>query len=467
MDNILHSPFSILHSQFWQALTPSNTFVMCWQNVPWNRDVHYPFSFMIEFEEKGDITFRYDLTNVKWRMENGEWVENSVLSNDCVGVMNNGLGRTFNALPTNVTSLKWSRVTEADRETSDRDGDGLPTVDEILIHHTNPDLADSDCDGSDDAREIATGSDPTVRDSDGDGLVDGSDPHPTSAEPLDDLDGDGIPDVYESHWFGGTNAVDAADVRDGTGFTLSDKILAGMNPTNAVFATETVVTNRFLSWKLWDGFAMERSSSSTNLVFERTIRIDRTSAWQRFYLSASPGSAEGWCLEGASLEWNGPDGEVRAVNRSPFGDSLPLELPETCDELTLRLRADSSLVVSRQPLYLIAYSPDTASRVPRSLCPTDGPPSSSSRMMNWRSPFPSMAPIVRAMPIRLTMTGSLPRSPAPPDSSSRAILRAVSGGRPPVASTPVRTSASLRPARHHVYVRFVAPRHRTSPAGRR
>ena len=341
-------PDPVLPSRFWQALTPSNTFVMCWQNVPWNRDVHYPFSFMIEFEEKGDITFRYDMSRLP----------DPVVTNVTVGIGNGGLGRTFNAIPRDVTSLKWSRVTEADRETSDRDGDGLPTVDEILIHHTNPDLADSDCDGSDDAREIATGSDPTVRDSDGDGLVDGSDPHPTSADPLDDLDGDGIPDVYESHWFGGTNAVDAADVRDGTGFTLSDKILAGMNPTNAVFATETVVTNRFLSWKLWDGFAMERSSSSTNLVFERTIRIDRTSAWQRFYLSASPGSAEGWCLEGASLEWNGPDGEVRAVNRSPFGDSLPLELPETCEELTLRLCADSSFVVSRKPLYLIAYSPD-------------------------------------------------------------------------------------------------------------
>ena len=123
MDNILHSPFSILHSQFWQALTPSNTFVMCWQNVPWNRDAHYPFSFMIEFEEKGDITFRYDLTNVKWRMENGEWVENSVLSNVCVGVMKNGLGRAFNALPTNVTSLKFAHLdpTRADDSDPDRD----------------------------------------------------------------------------------------------------------------------------------------------------------------------------------------------------------------------------------------------------------------------------------------------------------------------------------------------------------
>ena len=153
-DNILHSSFSILHSQFWQALTPSNTFVMCWQNVPWNRDVHYPFSFMIEFEEKGDITFRYDLTNVKWRMENGEWVENSVLSNVCVGVMKNGLGRAFNALPTNVTSLKFAHLDPTRADDSDPDGDGLTTEDEVLVHHTDPYDADTDKDGLSDGREV-------------------------------------------------------------------------------------------------------------------------------------------------------------------------------------------------------------------------------------------------------------------------------------------------------------------------
>ena len=160
-DDILHSPFSILHSQFWQALTPSNTFVMCWQNVPWNRDVHYPFSFMIEFEEKGDITFRYDLANVKWKMENGEWVENSVLSNVCVGVMNNGLGRAFNALPTNVTSLKFAHLDPTRADDSDPDGDGLTTEEEVLIHHTDPYDADTDKDGLSDGCEVnETHSDP-------------------------------------------------------------------------------------------------------------------------------------------------------------------------------------------------------------------------------------------------------------------------------------------------------------------
>ena len=154
MDNILHSPFSILHSQFWQALTPSNTFVMCWQNVPWNRDVHYPFSFMIEFEEKGDITFRYDLANVKCKMEIGEWVENSVLSNVCVGVMNNGLGRAFNALPTNVTSLKFAHLDPTRANEPDPDGDGITTEDEVLVHHTDPYDADTDKDGLSDGCEV-------------------------------------------------------------------------------------------------------------------------------------------------------------------------------------------------------------------------------------------------------------------------------------------------------------------------
>ena len=334
-------------SQFWTHHTSSNTFVMTWQNFVLHQDPGGMVSFQIECGE-GGVTFRYDLSGVA----------GGVVTNLVVGIANDGIGRVFGSLPTDVTSLRWVRVSEGDLGNPDRDGDGLTTEEEIFFLHTDPDSVDTDGDGLSDGEEVALGTDPLVRDSDGDGLVDGSDPHPTSADSLDDLDGDGIPDVYEAHWFSGTNAVDAADVRDGTGFILADKILAGMNPTNGVFEAETMVTNRFLSWKLWDGFAMERVSSSTNLVFERTIRIDRTSAWQRFYLSASPGSAEGWCLEGASLEWDGPEDEVHTANRSPFGDSIPIDLPETCDELTLRLRADSSSVISRKPLYLIAYSPD-------------------------------------------------------------------------------------------------------------
>ncbi|MGN0877798.1 MAG: thrombospondin type 3 repeat-containing protein, partial [Kiritimatiellia bacterium] len=141
-------------SLYWQCLTPSNTFVMTWQNVLLDRRSCSPVSFQMEFEESGDITFRYDLANVKWGMENGEWVENSALSNVCVGVMNNGLGRVFNALPTNVTSLKWSRLDPTRSDEPDPDGDGITTDDELLVYHTDPYAADSDMDGLSDGEEI-------------------------------------------------------------------------------------------------------------------------------------------------------------------------------------------------------------------------------------------------------------------------------------------------------------------------
>ena len=161
-------PSPVLPSRFWQALTPSNTFVMCWQNVPWNRDVHYPVSFLTEFEEKGGITFRYDLSSLP----------DPIVTNVTVGIRNNGLGRTFNAMPTDITSIRWAHLDPTRADDPDPDRDGLTTDDEVLNVHT----------------------DPYVSDSDGDGLVDGVDDDPMNP----DANGDGIPDglteaEYTSH----------------------------------------------------------------------------------------------------------------------------------------------------------------------------------------------------------------------------------------------------------------------------
>ena len=81
-------------------------------------------------------------------------MENSVLSNVCVGVMNNGLGRAFNALPTNVTSLKFTHLDPTRVDDPDPDGYGLTTEDEVLVHHTDPYDADTDKDGLSDGREV-------------------------------------------------------------------------------------------------------------------------------------------------------------------------------------------------------------------------------------------------------------------------------------------------------------------------
>jgi outer membrane protein assembly factor BamB len=84
----------------------------------------------------------------------------------------------------------------------DRDGDGVPDVNDSCANVPNPNQADSDGDGFGDACDA-----PPPTDTDNDGVVDGSDNCPTIANPDQaDLDGDGI-----------GNACDTQDNRDTDG----------------------------------------------------------------------------------------------------------------------------------------------------------------------------------------------------------------------------------------------------------
>ena len=228
-----HALTNGIGSLYWQCLTPSNTFVMTWRNVLLDRLSDRPVSFQMEFEESGGLTFRYDLSALP----------DEIVSNLVVSVSNGGFARTFTKLDRNTTSLHWSRLTLDDLANPDRDGDGVPTVDELFVHHTNPDLADSDADGIADGLELAFGTNPLVRDHDGDGIVDGSDPDPLVATDGLDEDGNGLPDAYEDHWFGVSNRLNAASVTnlDETGFAPLSKYLAGMDPTNGVSVATNLV----------------------------------------------------------------------------------------------------------------------------------------------------------------------------------------------------------------------------------
>ena len=345
------TPEDLAPSQFWHFVTPSNTLHLTWQNVLLDRLTNTPVSVQMEISPNGRFAYRYDLSRL-----GAEEVTNIL-----VGASLGSLAWTTNTLPTNVTSLVFYPLLPEDAENEDRDGDGLSLLDELFTFGTDPDLWDTDFDGASDGYEVAAGSNPRTRDSDGDGLVDGSDPDPAVQTSLADLDGDGIPDAYEDYWFGGTNVFDTAEDRDGTGFTLDGKILGGINPTNEVQAANVVTTNTCVSWHLFDGFALDLPPGTTNLVWERTFAINRSSAWQQFFLSASPAGAAAWSLGGAVLEWETDTGASGSAAASPFGDSyrIPLAAADCPYTLTLRLRATgASTVHSPTPLNLVAYLPE-------------------------------------------------------------------------------------------------------------
>ena len=344
------SPLNPQRSLFWHLMTPSNTLQLTWQNILLERAVNTPVNVQMEVWPNGRFAYRYDLS----RLGVDE------VTNILVGASLGTLAWTTNALPTNITSLAFYPLAAEDAANADRDGDGLSLLDELFAFGTDPELRDSDFDGVSDGDEVAAGVNPHARDTDGDGLVDGSDPDPAVQTSLADLDGDGIPDAYEDFWFGGTNAFDTATNRDGTGFTLDGKILGGINPTNGAAAATIASTNGLVSWKLFDGFAADWPAGMTNLVWERTFIVSRSSAWQQFFVSASATNAAGWRLGGAVLEWETDTESCGSTAASAFGDSfrIPLATNDLPYALTLRIRANASCVSSQTPLHLIAYSPE-------------------------------------------------------------------------------------------------------------
>ncbi len=87
---------------------------------------------------------------------------------------------------------------------NDNDGDGIPDTWETFVHHTDPELFDTDDDGLTDGEELALGTDPLDLDSDGDTMPDGWEIE-NNLDPLDysdsllDPDSDGLVNVYEFH----------------------------------------------------------------------------------------------------------------------------------------------------------------------------------------------------------------------------------------------------------------------------
>ena len=209
-----------LPSQVWYAFTHSNTLQITWQNVLLDRDVACPFSMQAEFWTSGRFSCHYDLS----RLDQGTR-SNLVarLTNGCAP--NAAIGDS--AL---LSSLEFNVVAPEDAVDPDRDGDGLPTVDELFVHHTDPGRSDTDDDGLSDAEELSAGTDPWNPDTDGDGLLDGEEVARGTNPLSSDSDMDGLSDFDEVCVYG-TNPLEADS--DGDDLDDADEIAEGTDPMSS------------------------------------------------------------------------------------------------------------------------------------------------------------------------------------------------------------------------------------------
>ena len=278
----------------------ANTLQLTWQNVLLDRLTNTPVSVQMEVWPSGRFTYRYDLS----RLDVDE------VTNVLVGACLGDLEWATNSIPTNLTSLAFYPLSPEDAANGDRDGDGLSLLDELFAFGTDPDLRDSSGDGISDGEAVSLGLDPLLR-------------HVSDADIL---------------------------------------ARVASSATNEAFLAGNVVsTNVLAAWALLDGFAADWPSGATNVLWERSFDVERTSAWQQYFVSASPSNAAPWCLDGLLLEW-AVDGETRgSLAVSPAGDSwrVPLAPDEFPTNITLRLRATGAGGVRcPTPLHLAAYAPD-------------------------------------------------------------------------------------------------------------
>ena len=255
----------------WWAETPWASTVFTWQNVLLNRETGTPVSVQAEFTKEGDFIYRYDLA---------------------------AAGR-------NLTSELYYRIRPEDLVESDRDGDGVMTVDEITRYHSDPGLVDSDGDGIADGEEVWRGTDPSVR---------------------------SVP-----------NGEIVARI---AGSATNEQYRQAMNwgPDRPL-----------VSLKLWDGFAADWPAGRGDLVYERALDLGDSNGWQHYFLSSKEDSAGGWDLRGLVLEWDDGRGNSGRASASPEDDSWLL--PVTNSTVTIRLRATGPKIRCPKPMYLIGYAP--------------------------------------------------------------------------------------------------------------
>ena len=139
-----------VQSMVWCGTTASNSLVVTWRDVLLGRDTSLPVSVQAELFDDGNFAYRYDLRNVKCRIDSGE-LEVEALSNVVVGASLGGQPQntTLYEVATNAPfsvfqspfTVSFQALDAADALVGDRDADGLSTFDEIFVHRTDPGLA--------------------------------------------------------------------------------------------------------------------------------------------------------------------------------------------------------------------------------------------------------------------------------------------------------------------------------------
>ena len=181
-------------SQVWYAITPEGSLLITWQNALLDRDTGKPISFQIEFKTDGQFIYRYDLSRL----------DADSVTNILAGASFAGNTWATNSLPTNVTSMAFYPLSEADAYDQDPDNDGLLTIDELFFYNTDPHNADTDYDGLNDGEELLVySSDPLDPNSISETYCDGF------AAKLGDLDPFSCPEgstntIYEHIFYTGT-----------------------------------------------------------------------------------------------------------------------------------------------------------------------------------------------------------------------------------------------------------------------
>ena len=256
-------------SQFWHYVTPSNTLQLTWQGALLGPDTNTLVSVQAEIWPDGRFAYRYDLSRCgalgERALPEGTISPEGTATNVVVGASFGDLAWTTNSLPTNVTSLAFYPLSPDDAVDQDRDGDGIPLIDELFAYGTDPDLWDTDGDGVSDGAEVALGTDPLVRDT-----------------------GGGAPS-------GGTDSPD--------------------------FLSECgAAADRLVAWEIVpSAFSFARPEGFTNIV-TRTFRVDRASPWQQLYVSSRANGAAGWESSDVSVRYVVDGGTV--TNETLHADEL-------------------------------------------------------------------------------------------------------------------------------------------------